>query len=231
MSDDRQAQPSEPTGTDAVQLIEQALVQIRRDQSRRHPGGRGGRGGPGGPHRGEHGQRGEQHGHAASDEDSSRGRGRGPGFGPGFGGPWGPGAGAAWGPGGGRHPREAAIAQAARFRMLDALARPEVAEGMGISALAEAIGVDQPRASRLVAEATKRGEVARAVDPNDGRRSVVQLTASGRSVLQEAHRGRRDAVTTALADFSEEEAAQFAAYLTRFVAAWPRAGAAESPDE
>ncbi|XUK61514.1 HTH marR-type domain-containing protein [Plantibacter sp. RU18] len=113
--------------------------------------------------------------------------------------------------------------------MLDALARPGVADGMGISALAEAIGVDQPRASRLVAEATKRGEVARAVDPNDGRRSVVQLTAAGRSVLQEAHRGRRDAVTNALAGFTEEEAAQFAAYLTRFVAAWPRADAADGP--
>lgn len=235
MSEKRQDQPSEPTGTDAVQLIEQALVQIRRDQSRRHFGGRGGRGGPGGHARGEHDQHGGHHGHDHGDSDgdsdgSGRGRGRGPGFGPGFGGPWGPGSGAAWGPGAGaRHPREQAIAQAARFRMLDALARTGAADGMGISALAEAIGVDQPRASRLVAEATKRGEVARAVDPNDGRRSVVQLTAAGRSVLQEAHRGRRDAVTSALAGFTEEEAAQFAAYLTRFVDAWPRADTTDGP--
>lgn len=115
--------------------------------------------------------------------------------------------------------------------MLDALARQAASDGMGISALAEAIGVDQPRASRLVAEATKRGEVARAVDPNDGRRSVVQLTAAGRSVLSEARRGRRDAVTTALAGFSEEEAARFAALLTRFVTAWPRADAADQPED
>lgn len=213
MSDDRQAQPSEPTATDPVEMIEQALVQIRRDQSGRRFGGRGGRGGPGHHHHDEHGG-GHRH-DADGGADDERARGRGPGFGPGFGGPWAPGGGA-------RHPREQAIAQAARFRMLDALARDEAAGGMGISALAESIGVDQPRASRLVAEATKRGEVARAVDPNDGRRSVVQLSAAGRAVLQEAHRGRRDAVTTALSGFAPEEVAQFAAYLERFAAAWPR---------
>ncbi|WP_231884440.1 MarR family winged helix-turn-helix transcriptional regulator [Plantibacter sp. H53] len=213
MSADRQAQPSEPTATDPVEMIERALVQIRRDQSGRRFGGRGGRGGPGHHHHDEHGD-GHRHDADGSAEDE-RGRGRGPGFGPGLGGPWGPGGGA-------RHPREQAIAQAARFRMLDALARDEAAGGMGISALAESIGVDQPRASRLVAEATKRGEVARAVDPNDGRRSVVQLSAAGRAVLQEARRGRRDAVTTALSGFTPEEAAQFAAFLERFVAAWPR---------
>ncbi|WP_235522584.1 MULTISPECIES: MarR family winged helix-turn-helix transcriptional regulator [unclassified Plantibacter] len=220
MSDDRQAQPSEPTATDPVELIEQALVQIRRDQSGRRFGGRGGRGGPGHRHHDEHG--GDHHHDAHGGGGDEHGRGRGPGFGPGLGGPWSAG-------GGGRHPREQAIAQAARFRMLDALARDGASGGMGISALAEAIGVDQPRASRLVAEATKRGEVARAVDPNDGRRSVVQLSAAGRAVLQEAHRGRREAVTTALADFTPEEAAQFAAFLERFVAAWPRPDVADPP--
>ncbi|MFZ4895471.1 MarR family winged helix-turn-helix transcriptional regulator [Plantibacter sp. Mn2098] len=104
--------------------------------------------------------------------------------------------------------------------MLDAI--QSAGAGMGISALAEAIGVDQPRASRLVAEATERGHVRRAADPNDGRRSVVQLTEAGRTVLTEAHRGRRDAVATALSGFTPEEMAQFAALFARFVEAWPR---------
>ena len=79
----------------------------------------------------------------------------------------------------GRHDRS--LGRAARFRMLDAL---EAAERDGraltISMIGEAIGVDQPRASRLVQEASDAGLVRRTADPADARRSIIELTAAGR---------------------------------------------------
>jgi DNA-binding MarR family transcriptional regulator len=118
----------------------------------------------------------------------------------------------------GRHDRS--LGAAARFRMLEALAS---ANGrMGVSDLAQAIGVDQPRASRLVADATEHGLVRRDVDPSDARRSSIELTDGGRETLESAHRNRRVAVTSALADFTPEETATFAALLARFANSWPR---------
>lgn len=91
-----------------------------------------------------------------------------------------------------------------------------------VSEIAAAIGVDQPRASRLVAEAAERGLVRREVDPRDARRAVVELTSSGRTFLHSAHQTRRSAVESALEGFSPAERDQFAALLDRFVSAWPR---------
>ena len=93
---------------------------------------------------------------------------------------------------------------------------------MGISEIAEAIHVDQPRASRLVNEAAERGLVTRRADDRDARRSVVELSDAGRRLLESAHATRRSAVTTALSGFTPEEVSTFSALLARFVEAWPR---------
>lgn len=196
MSDPRQAD---------VEKIEQALVAIRHNQSHARMHERGFRGGPDALHGdGEH-----EHGH---------------------GWPGGPGGGAPaeWRRGGpgfgrGRGPHDRSLGGAARFRLLDVLRQTDGAgRSMGVSEIAEAIGVDQPRASRLVNDAAERGLVRRDVDPRDARRSSVQLTDAGRAVLETAHSNRRAAVTDALADFTPEEVASFAALFSRFVAAWPR---------
>jgi DNA-binding MarR family transcriptional regulator len=115
--------------------------------------------------------------------------------------------------------RDHSLGGAARFRMLDALA---AAGGMSVSDIADAIGVDQPRASRLVNDSVEHGFARRTPDPADGRRSVVELSASGRRMLEAAHESRRAAVTQALAAFSPDEIETFATLLDRFVAAWPR---------
>ncbi|MBM7832551.1 DNA-binding MarR family transcriptional regulator [Agromyces cerinus] len=91
-----------------------------------------------------------------------------------------------------------------------------------MSELAEAIGVDQPRASRLVQAAVEAGHVRREADPSDARRSALVLTASGRKLLESARDTRRGAVETALAAFTPEETAEFARLLSRFIADWPR---------
>lgn len=107
--------------------------------------------------------------------------------------------------------------------MLEALAAAD-AEGrqLSVSSLATAIGVDQPRASRLVQEGVERGLVRRIPDPSDARRALIQLTTAGRSQLGEVQDHRRSAVETALASFTPEEARTFAELFARFVQAWPR---------
>jgi len=112
------------------------------------------------------------------------------------------------------------LADAARFRLLDALEGAE--RPPSVSELAEVIGVDQPRASRLVQAAVDAGHARRQVDPSDARRSAIVLTASGRAILESARENRRSAVETALSGFTPEETAEFARLLARFVAEWPR---------
>ena len=233
MNASRQVPPGEHSGSDAagpasndpITLIEQALVTMRRDQERRRLQrraehfGQEGHDGHGGEH--PHGHRhhpGEHPEHADHEygehDDHRGGRGRG-----GRGSPegWG-GRGRGRGPGGG--PGRHALAHAARFRLLDALEGAE--RPPSVSELAEAIGVDQPRASRLVQAAVEAGHVRREADPSDARRSALVLTASGRKLLESARDTRRGAVETALAAFTPEETAEFARLLSRFIADWPR---------
>jgi len=109
---------------------------------------------------------------------------------------------------------------AARFRMLEALAAENAP--LSVSELADRIGVDQPRASRLVQAAVAEGFVRREANADDARRTDIVLTDAGRAVLGQARGARIDAVQTALADFTADERAQLAALLARLAAAWPR---------
>jgi DNA-binding MarR family transcriptional regulator len=118
-------------------------------------------------------------------------------------------------------PHDRSLGGAARFRLLGALLTAE-GRRMGISEIAEAISVDQPRASRLVNDSAERGLVTRRADERDARRSVVELTDAGRTLLESARATRRSAVTDAVSGFTSEETATFAELLGRFVAAWPR---------
>lgn len=129
------------------------------------------------------------------------------------------------GPKHGIHGPDRSLGGAARFRMLDALE----SGARTVSELADATGVDQPRASRLVSDAAERGLLRRGVDPHDARRAVIELTDAGRAHLTDAHQARRAAVESALGGFSSDETARFAEFLDRFVAAWPREG--EGADE
>ena len=91
-----------------------------------------------------------------------------------------------------------------------------------VSDLAAAIGVDQPRASRLVQAAVVAVQVRREVDPADSRRRILVITEAGRASLSEVIGHRRNAIEQALADFSPDERAEFARLFTRFARAWGR---------
>ncbi|MFB8146337.1 MarR family winged helix-turn-helix transcriptional regulator [Microbacterium sp. NPDC056003] len=133
-------------------------------------------------------------------------------------GPWGRG-GAHHGHGGppwGGGPR---IGGPARMRLLEALAA--ASHPLSVGEIAEAVGVDQPRASRLVQQAFQLGLVRREADPEDARRTRVALTDAGAALVRGFRGERREAIDTALAGFTDEERADLARLLTKLADAWP----------
>lgn len=108
----------------------------------------------------------------------------------------------------------------ARLRMLEALASASGA--LSVSELGEAVGVDQPRASRLVQQGVELGLVRREADPDDARRTRIALTEEGRAILSGFRGERRDAMGAALQTFTEAEQAELARLLTKLADAWPR---------
>ena len=100
------------------------------------------------------------------------------------------------------------------FGVLDAVSTTDAAT---VGTLALALGVDQPRASRLVAQAVSLGLLKRVADQHDGRRAVLHLTADGRKAVSTARTGRRNAMADAMGDWTDTERADFARLLQRFV--------------
>ncbi|MBW6435029.1 MarR family transcriptional regulator [Actinoplanes hulinensis] len=122
----------------------------------------------------------------------------------------------------------ASAADAARFRYLDAL--DEAPDGLPISRIADAIGVDRPRASRLTTELLTDGRIERAPHAGDSRYAPVRLTPYGRDLVAGVREVRRHAVGQALAGFTADEARILAILLERFVDAWPRSDRPEAED-
>jgi DNA-binding MarR family transcriptional regulator len=106
------------------------------------------------------------------------------------------------------------------MRMLEALAA--ASDPLSVSALGDAIGVDQPRASRLVQQGVELGLVRREADPADARRTRIALTDRGRSLIRGFRGERRETIVTALEGFTDAERAEFARLLTKFADGWPR---------
>lgn len=188
----RDSEPHDP-----AEAIAQALSRLRgrRPGQREHgPRGRGGpHGWPGGGHDGPH----------ADDAHEHIGHHRGhPGMPPWMADP----SGRLGGP--------------ARMRMLEALA--SAPEPLSVSALGQAIGVDQPRASRLVQQGVQGGFVRREADPDDARRTRIALTDEGRRLARGLRGERRELLTQALAPFTDDERTELARLLTKLADNWPR---------
>src|SRR5690606_23513888 len=106
------------------------------------------------------------------------------------------------------------------IRMIEALAA--ASEPLSVSGLADAIGVDQPRASRLVQQGVDRGWVRREADPDDARRTRIALTDEGARLFRGVRGERREALGRALAAFTDEESAELARLLTKLADNWDR---------
>lgn len=127
----------------------------------------------------------------------------------------GPHAGPPW-LGGGR----GRFAGPARLRLLEALAG--ASHPLSVSEVADAVGVDQPRASRLVQQSVEMGLVRREADPDDARRTRIVLTEQGSGLVRGFRGERQVAVATALEAFSNEERVDLARLLTKLARAWPQ---------
>ena len=107
----------------------------------------------------------------------------------------------------------------AHLAVVDAVenAGPEQSAEMTVGAIADRLGIDPSRGSRMVAAAIDEGYVERMVSQADGRRSVIALTARGRELAQIAHRTRRNVFGKAVTDWSAAERSEFARLLTKFI--------------
>ncbi|MEN0021921.1 MAG: MarR family winged helix-turn-helix transcriptional regulator [Microbacterium sp.] len=106
----------------------------------------------------------------------------------------------------------------ARMRMLEALAA--ASSPLSVSDLGAAIGVDQPRASRLVQQGVAHGWVRREADPDDARRTRIALTDEGRTLAKGMRGERREMLGSALAAFTDEERAELARLLGKLADNW-----------
>ncbi|KAA9134610.1 MarR family transcriptional regulator [Microbacterium caowuchunii] len=106
------------------------------------------------------------------------------------------------------------------MRLLEALAGAE--RPLSVSEIGEAIGVDQPRASRLVQQGVEHGLLQREADPDDARRTRIVLTDAGRKVARGMRGERRQIIEDALAGLTEPERAELARLLTKFADGWPQ---------
>ncbi|WP_426322610.1 MarR family winged helix-turn-helix transcriptional regulator [Microbacterium sp. E-13] len=210
---------STPDPSDAIAA---ALARLRGRRMPRPPWADGAGPHGAGPHAhghaGPHAHGAHAHGHAGHDDDGDDFRGFG-GRG-GRGGPWGrggppPGFGAPPWLGAGR------IGGPARMRMLEALAA--ASHPLSVGEIADAVGVDQPRASRLVQQAVELDLARREADPDDARRTRVALTDAGTRLVRGFRGERREAIDAALAAFTDEERADLARLLTKLADSWPGA--------
>ncbi|MDG6102004.1 winged helix-turn-helix transcriptional regulator [Dactylosporangium aurantiacum] len=98
----------------------------------------------------------------------------------------------------------------------------DAVEGLGdratVMAVAAALDVAQPRASKLVAAAVEAGWLRREADQADGRRSLLVRTAAGLALSERVHAARRARFAAATAGWPPADLDRFAQLLTRFVA-------------
>ena len=81
--------------------------------------------------------------------------------------------------------------------------------------LAEYFEIDSAAVSRMLDSLEKGGFVIRRMDEESRRSNVIDLTEKGRQACQEWRGHCRDMENIMLSDFSDEEKARFADYLSR----------------
>jgi len=104
------------------------------------------------------------------------------------------------------------------FELLDAV-ESATAQGapLTVTEAATALGVDQPRASRLAAQSLRAGLLRREADQRDGRRSLLALTDEGHTVLARIRDFRHRVIAEVMSDWPAEDRETLARLLTRFV--------------
>jgi DNA-binding MarR family transcriptional regulator len=85
-----------------------------------------------------------------------------------------------------------------------------------VGTIAEQLRIDPSRGSRIVADLVRQGLLERAASQEDGRRSLVRVTAAGRKVLDDIEAIKRETISEATAGWSAEEMEAFGRLYMRF---------------
>ena len=102
--------------------------------------------------------------------------------------------------------------------VVDAVEEPGPGDGdVTVGLVAERLGLDASRASRLVARAVAAGLVRREASQEDGRRSHLTLTDLGQRVLEIEQDVRRRFLAEGMDSWSAADRRTFAELFTRFV--------------
>jgi DNA-binding MarR family transcriptional regulator len=91
-----------------------------------------------------------------------------------------------------------------------------------LGALASAFGLDPSTITRQVQALEELGLAERKTDPTDRRASILDLSPHGRDVLEQTRAYRRARLQQALADWPEDDRADFARLLREFNASLDR---------
>ncbi len=91
-----------------------------------------------------------------------------------------------------------------------------------LGALATAFGLDPSTITRQVQALEEIGLAARVTDPSDRRASILDLTPTGREVLDGTRARRRSRLQAALSDWSEDDLSTFGRLLGEFNASLDR---------
>jgi DNA-binding MarR family transcriptional regulator len=93
-----------------------------------------------------------------------------------------------------------------------------------LGALAAAFGLDPSTVTRQAQDLERSGLAFRRKDPSDGRAFILDLTASGRDVLERTRDHRRERLAKALADWPEADLSDLGRLLRRFNGSIDRLG-------
>lgn len=85
-----------------------------------------------------------------------------------------------------------------------------------LGALASAFGLDPSTITRQVKALEDAGLATRETDPSDRRASILDLTPEGRSALEATRTYRRGRLFEAMADWTDDERAEFGRLLEQF---------------
>ncbi len=102
--------------------------------------------------------------------------------------------------------------------VLEAIDAARTKGSAAIADVAVELGLDRSNASRMLAAAVDAGFVVKTASALDGRRAELRTTASGRSLLEAARAWQQEAFAQLVADWPDQDARRFAAYLRRLAA-------------
>jgi len=92
-----------------------------------------------------------------------------------------------------------------------------------VGVVAERLAIDPSTASRLVAETIEAGYITRSPSHTDSRRICLELSETGRMLVEQAHTYQRSVFTQITRDWTEEERLEFSRLLVKFVDSFGKA--------